>query len=76
MLKRIGPFVWLREDVSIRRAMSQLLALDRTEADYDSENAQCARECASADAANDDPEPGALYGAPTDTEPEAEPAHA
>ena len=66
MLKRIGPFVWLREDVSIRRAMSQLLALDRTEADYDSENAQCARECASADA-DTDPEPGALYAAPTDS---------
>ena len=72
--RRIGPFVWLREDLSIRRAMAQLLALDRTDADYDSENALAERECASLDA-DTDPEPGAFYGlTPSDTD--TEPTHA
>lgn len=71
--RRIGPFVWLRDDMSTRTAMARLIGAERTQADYDSENAQCARECASTDA-DTDPEPGALYGAPT--EPETEPAHA
>lgn len=73
-LLAFGSLVFFnRRELGRLEAMRELLKVDEM-TEHEAEDAQAARECASADR-NDDPHPGAFYGLPAD-EPEPTPCPA